>query len=214
MHFSTTAGRWLTLIPLAAQTAMRWQLTTSDKSQAIHSYPDQSASHAFVYSGGTMTDLGVSFAPQSINNSGQITGQSELPVVDSIAVAHAFLYSGGTMTDLGTLDTPGNSSGMAINGLGQITGWTSTPSGTHAFVYDGGTMTDLNSLIDPSSGWLLSEGLGINDQGQITGYGYINGGPQHAFLLTPVPEPSSLVFISLACCALSGRRPIRHRICR
>ena len=33
-------------------------------------------------------------------------------------------------------------------------------------------MTDLNTLIDPSSGWMLEEATGINDNGWIVGYGY------------------------------------------
>jgi probable HAF family extracellular repeat protein len=46
-------------------------------------------------------------------------------------------------------------------------------------------MSDLNSLIPPNSGWTLSEAFGINDTGQITGTGAINGAT-HAFLLNPV----------------------------
>ncbi len=61
-------------------------------------------------------------------------------------------------------------------------------------------MYDLNALISPSSGWTLSDGYGINDLGQITGFGRINGGV-HAFLATPiaspVPEPASLVMLGV-----------------
>ncbi len=51
-------------------------------------------------------------------------------------------------------------------------------------------MTDLNTLIPPNSGWILTEARGINDAGQITGTGTING-ETHAFLLTPVPSDST-----------------------
>jgi hypothetical protein len=57
-------------------------------------------------------------------------------------------------------------------------------------------MVDLNSLISPLSGWVLDRGFGINDVGQITGIGVI-GGEQHAFLLTPVPEPGALALMAL-----------------
>ena len=51
----------------------------------------------------------------------------------------------------------------------------------------------------PGSGWILEQGLAINDAGQITGSGTI-GGQTHAFLLTPVtvaevPEPGTLALM-------------------
>jgi len=46
-------------------------------------------------------------------------------------------------------------------------------------------MIDLNTLIPAGSGWTLQVGTAMNDNGQITGYGIING-ELHAFLLTPV----------------------------
>ena len=74
-------------------------------------------------------------------------------------------------------------------------------------------MVDLNSLIDPSSGWVLTSGEGINDVGQITGYGTI-GGETHAFLLTPVvPEPSTLVLAALGILGLMAFRKRRRSIC-
>lgn len=66
-------------------------------------------------------------------------------------------------------------------------------------------MIDLNSLIAVGSPWTLYEADGINDAGQITGIGNI-GGHNHAFLLTPVPEPSSVVLSAFACAAILWRR--------
>ena len=66
---------------------------------------------------------------------------------------------------------------------------------THPFLYNNSTMTDLNTLIDPSSGWTLKNAQGINDAGQIVGIGTNPSGHRHAFLLTPVPEPSSLALL-------------------
>ena len=45
-------------------------------------------------------------------------------------------------------------------------------------------MLDLNNLIPANSGWLLQQATAINDQGQIVGYGTLNG-QSEAFLLTP-----------------------------
>ena len=62
--------------------------------------------HAFLYSNGTMTDLGTlapfyecSSTAYGINASGQVVGESGT----TGDTTHAFLYSSGTMTDLGTL---------------------------------------------------------------------------------------------------------------
>lgn len=57
------------------------------------------------------------------------------------------------------------------------------PSDTHAVVV-GRTMVDLNDLIPANSGWYLEATTGINNRGQIVGYG-LHGGQQRAFLLTP-----------------------------
>ncbi len=58
-------------------------------------------------------------------------------------------------------------------------------------------MVDLNTLIGPASGWILNSANAINDLGQITGTGTFDG-VNRAFLLTPVPEPGSLLLIAMA----------------
>jgi probable HAF family extracellular repeat protein len=137
----------------------------------------------------------------ALNDLGQVTGEA-LPFS---AQFHAFFYD-GTMHDIGTLGG-GYSNGWAINNSGQITGEASRADGaTVAFLYtSGGGMVDLNALIDPQSGWSLGIGKGINDAGQITGYGYLDS-ELHAFLLTPVPEPASIVIAMLCAPLLMGRR--------
>jgi probable HAF family extracellular repeat protein len=146
---------------------------------------------AFLYDG-SLHDLGTlggsySFA-FGVNASGQVAGTSYMPD-DLSAHVHAFFYD-GTMHDLGSLGD--YSTGNAINSTGEIVGVFGGDLYQHAFIYTAsGGMTDLNSLIDPFSGWQLVEANGINDLGQITGRGYVNGN-EDAFLLTPVPEPTSL----------------------
>jgi probable HAF family extracellular repeat protein len=56
----------------------------------------------------------------------------------------------------------------------------------------GGGMVDLNTLVDPQLRLQLTYANALNDAGQIT------GGGQHAFLLTPTPEPGVLPLIGLA----------------
>jgi probable HAF family extracellular repeat protein len=130
---------------------------------------------AFLYSNG-LTDLGPGTA-YGINNNGQVVGNSN---------GNAFLYSNLILTDLG----PGTAYGINNNGL--IVGQNSIGD---AFLYSNGSMQDLNSLIDPTLGWTLQVATGINDSGQIVGYGDNSSGKLDAFLLTPTPEPSTIALL-------------------
>jgi probable HAF family extracellular repeat protein len=99
--------------------------------------------------------------------------------------------------DLGTLGGA-FSTAYGINNSGQVVGESYiSGGGQHAFLYSGsGSMQDLNDLINPASGWTLNVARSINDLGQIVGSGTI-GGRSHTFLLTPVPEPSTFVLLSI-----------------
>ena len=58
-----------------------------------------------------------------------------------------------TVTDLGSLGG-GSSVGLDINNSGQVTGYSTLPSGaTHAFLYSGGVMTDLGTLGGTEEPW-------------------------------------------------------------
>ena len=154
--------------------------------------------HAFLYSNGTKADLGTlpgySYSNATgINVTGQVAGWSW---AGGTGPTHAFLESNGTMADLGTLPGGENSLANGINDSGQVVGYADISGGTfHAFLYSNGTMTDLNSLIDPTSGWTLVEALAVNDNGWIVGVGSDPAGGTRAFLLTPVPEPSTLILL-------------------
>jgi probable HAF family extracellular repeat protein len=166
---------------------------------------------------GNYTDLGTLGTGQlalslRINSSNEVVGYSTFSASDNGTIHH-FAYVNGAMKDLGVL--PGGSYGMAyaVNDAGIIVGYTSTGSGNHAFVYEDGTMTDLNSLV-AGSGWTLQSAEGINNAGQIVGYGLNPSGQLHAFELTlaaSVPEPSGLVLLALGAGATAAwtsfRRP-------
>ena len=57
---------------------------------------------------------------------------------------------------------------------------------------------DLNELFVAAGIWdELTGATGINDRGQIIGTGLIDG-ERHGFLLTPVPEPSTVWLYEIA----------------
>lgn len=58
-------------------------------------------------------------------------------------------------------------------------------------VFRQGKIVDLNAAIDPVGGWMLEDVRGINDSGQIVGWGEHNG-KKRGFLLTPVSASSRL----------------------
>lgn len=152
----------------------------------ISGYADYSGGveHAFFYDG-ALHDLG-SFGGNSnglaINTAGVVVGTAGFP---GNAVFHAFSFD-GSIHDLGTLGGT-QSDAWAINDLGLVVGDSQIlNSQYHAFIYSAATgMQDLNSLVPPSAGWILTSATGINNSGQIAGYGTI-GGQQHAFRLDPV----------------------------
>jgi probable HAF family extracellular repeat protein len=168
--------------------------------------------HAFLYSGvGPMQDLGTLGGTlsqaNSVNDRGQVVGEATTSGGDE----HAFLYTGnGPMQDLGTIGGDYTSSwAEGINNDGQIVGSCSNMNlmnfEQRAFLYtsDGG-MEDLNSLIDPNSGWVLIDATAINGKGQIVGYGTNPQGDVRPFLLTPIPEPSTLALLGAGALGLLG----------
>jgi probable HAF family extracellular repeat protein len=127
--------------------------------------------HAFLCSGGVMTDLGTLGGHYSvaagINDLGQVVGTAGT----SAGQLHAFLYGGGKMQDLGTLGGD-PSYAYAINASGQVVGGSGTGAGDfHAFLYGGGKMTDVGVLF----GYTFRRATGINASGQVVGLS--DGGP-------------------------------------
>ena len=91
----------------------------------------------------------------------------------------------GTIHDLGLPDGAGAfSQALAVNNGGTTVGAAYACQLCPPQAWINGT-TLLNNLIDPALGWNLQVAAGINDSGQIAGYGGHNG-LVHAFRLTPV----------------------------
>ena len=74
-----------------------------------------------------------------------------------------------TVTDLGTLPGDSYSTATAINGSGQVVGYSYIDEGyQHAFLYENGQMVDLGTL-PASHSYPYSRAYGINDSGQVVG---------------------------------------------
>jgi len=161
--------------------------------------------HAFFSSAIDLSSLlpsGSKSQANAINNNGQAVGQFSVS-----GGTHSFLYSAGVMQDIGMPLGWSSCQAEGINDYGQIVGSGNDTNYTFldAFLYNSdGSITDLNSLIDPTSGWIIQDAKAINNHGQIVGFG-MHGNQSHAFLLTPVPEPSMIsMFIGLGVMILFG----------
>jgi len=122
-----------------------------------------------INAGGTAAD---------INNEGQIVGSRQ-----SSWGLQAYLWESGIVTELGNFG--GDSFAYAINDHSQVVGHA---VGTNsAYIWEEGTMTSLKSLIPDDSGWTPRYAWDINNNGQIIGDGYYQGGIR-SFLMTPMGQ--------------------------
>lgn len=151
---------------------------------------EQTSAHGFLVKASGATDLGtlpggtISNA-QWINSTGVIAGYSNSSSSGPNYLAVSWDRN-KNIHNLGTLPGGTTSFGSGINDSNQIVGFSSTAtSASDAIIWtQQGGMKDLNNMIPPNSGWVLVLANSINNAGQITGYGTING-ENHAFLLTP-----------------------------
>jgi hypothetical protein len=94
-----------------------------------------------------------------------------------------------------------------INDNDQIVGTAWSAQGEVPFLYERGQFKDLNRLIaDPR--WVLGEPRAINNVGQITGSGLLDGRIGAAYLLTPVPalppDESLLQYVQVSFNVMAG----------
>ncbi len=136
--------------------------------------------------------------PRDINNQGQVVGVSHIRDGQWL-LSHPFLHRPtGSVQDLGTMGCGPNEKSYgwatAINNQAQVVGIqgcvnTGTFLGPQtAAVWDSSNgWRDLQNLIPANTGWELAYATGINDRGQIIGYGFLNGDIDRyrSFLLTP-----------------------------
>lgn len=127
----------------------------------------------------------------------------ELPQVVGKLNDFAFIWDEvNGFGELGKLNPDDRSSeARSIKDNGDIVGFVQDFYGfNHAVLFDstcGGNNIDLNDCIATSLGWELEIAYDINDFGQIVGTGSLNGEHDHAFLLTPIPEPFTVCLLGL-----------------
>jgi probable HAF family extracellular repeat protein len=154
----------------------------------------------------------------AINDRGQVAGSGHTSGGWRGAVWTPHEPNGTTGSWVSIGDLPGgeaHSNALDINNLGQVVGVSKAADGDRAVFWsitEG--LLDLNTLLDASGeGWILTKAFAINDRGQIVGYGMFDpdgAGPLPAvgrgFLLTPVPEPSTIGFLAVGLILLGIRR--------
>ena|SRR5579863_7919409 len=188
-----TGGTASTLTPLGGPSGLAFGINNAG--QVVGT--SVGTGFATLWQNGTAQNLGTlpgtkQSIAYSINATGQIVGQT----LDSQGIFQPFSYQNGLMSDLGTL--PGYPSAIAIsvNSSGSIVGYSffGGPITTYRpYIYQNGQMTNLNDLILPNSGWTMEVANGINDLGQIVGFGDYRGHQNAGFLLTPCNGDSCFV---------------------
>ena len=145
--------------------------------------------HALPSLGGNAPDtsvLGAGNFAGAINSNGVAAGQATLSDNQTF---HPVIWQDGIISDLGVLSGDLVGSATAINNRGEVVGASVSAPGPaggnlRAFVWRDGVMTDLNTLVPPGSLYLLTA-FGVNDSGEIVGFGATSDGDMHAFLASP-----------------------------
>lgn len=157
-------------IPFQQRTATRWMRTHTGWTIEALPYLPSGFAQSYAY---------------AVNENGITTGWA----MASTGLHHVVLWNDGGIVDLGAYPNE-DTRGLDLNIHNHVVGDT----WARAVLARDGQIHDLNDLIPPDTDWVLRSAAGINDHGQITGSGTING-IWHSYLLTPAtmtldgPEP-------------------------
>jgi probable HAF family extracellular repeat protein len=149
--------------------------------------------HAFLWNGATMKDLGSlqgsggTSVANDINDLGEIVGQSST----ASGATRGFLWRNGAMTELRPFADDTDSEALAINNDGDVIGLSyqraCSTCQRRAVIWRNGVAADLNAAIPPSSDWVLTEAVDIDNEGRVIGRGLRTGNPRFFLLEAEVP---------------------------
>jgi hypothetical protein len=118
-----------------------------------------------------------------INDENHVAGDYDSPE----GPTHAFIYDGAQFTDIGTVPGGTGSSARKINSHDEVLG-TATKDGDEViFVRTGGENLELLPLIDNLEDWDLTVPIGMDDDGNIVGWGN-RGGGGHSWMAVRVAD--------------------------
>ncbi len=214
---------------LSGDYSAAFSINDSGQVTGVSSISDTTVQHAFITgeNGAGMIDLTTldgttDSIGRAINSSGQVVGFSGFyNDFDGYQFMQAFITGAGG-TGIAGLGTPIDSRADAINDIGQVVGGINSYCDNcirSAFLYSEDTITDL-SLLAPvvAAGWSELSAVGINNHGQIIGWGHLAGAPgggSRAFLLSPivaVPEPATYAMLLAGLGLLGFVLHRRHQI--
>jgi len=188
----------MSVLPLPADAERGFGMAVNDRGDVLVDFLIPAArgftERPAIWSGGTLTDLatpaGFTYVrPVDINNLGHVLGKAVLLRADGNTVGRRpVIYRDGIATVLDSFGTTDSSDGF--NDRDEIVGSGLSLKG-YGLLYADGTRTDLSALVALPDGFSITEGLDINNAGQILVYGRNAAGDTRTYVLTPVPEPGA-----------------------
>jgi probable HAF family extracellular repeat protein len=189
-------GKMVDLGTLGGNCTQAYALNNRGQVVGQSTVPADETNHPFIWEKNRMTDLGTLGGGYGsanwLNDSGAVVGFTT-PQGDQALIAS--LWKHGAISNLGTLPGNGCSGANAINSHGQIVGGSGFNAADffadcndpveHAVLWEHGKILDLNNFVPPGYDLTLNEATSINDSGEISGFGTVSDGSQHAFLLIP-----------------------------
>jgi uncharacterized membrane protein len=150
------------------------------------------AGTSFLWKNGQVSSVGLlegymTTTGSAVNDAGVICGTA-YKLNGNMATYTPFVWEKGRLKTLPIAPSGANAWAMGVNNKGQIAGVSADHTGYHPLLWQKQgsrwKVTDLKPLIQGATGWDLTTIAGINNKGQIAGWGS-HQGQIRSFLLTP-----------------------------
>jgi hypothetical protein len=144
----------------------------------------------------------VSSSAEGIAANGDVGGY----VTTSNAFHGGFWRNGTEFVDIGTFTSTDYTWFSDLNSREQMVGQATLNGQFAAYFWEKGELFNLANLVDPTSNISFGNAWAINEKGQVIASGAIGGSSGRWMLLKPVPEPNTIITVSLSLCVLAVRR--------